>query len=308
MVPGRMNHAGKTSRPLILSASRRTDLPGFHGPTCAALIRRRIAGLRTRHLYGVVFWSRHGAPFLSGGPLHDLVAKELANPLLHLTVTGQGAGPLEPGVPSTDHILRLLPALVRAFHGDPRRIRWRFDPLLRGISSIGEFEHIGSAMADNGITTCTFSFPAKFSLKGPLSEIYAKAGIENWRPDEQKDFLKRLCDAADRLGIALLSCAQPENARAPLSPLSDDGYPRIAQSACIDGALLEQLHPVHEPLLLGRDRSQRRHCRCIESEDIGDYVGHLCGGGCAYCYSKAGGPLNSTARDIPLVRGPGPRG
>ncbi|MDD5308793.1 MAG: DUF1848 family protein [Deltaproteobacteria bacterium] len=268
-------------RPLVLSVSRRTDLPGFHAEECAARIRRRIAGLRTRSLYGVVFWTRHARPFLPGGALHTLVKRELSNPIVNLTVTGQGGGLLEPGAPRTDEILNVLPDLVDALHGEPWRIRWRFDPLLAGHSSIDEFAHIASATAAVGVPTCTFSFPAYRSLKGDLTAAFDEAGIPPWREADKPAFLARMAEIATPLGIALLSCAQPANLAL---------HPAVRPAQCIPRDVLERGHPSGLLLDLGRDRSQRAHCLCVESEDIGVYETDRCKGGCAYCYSKAGGP------------------
>ncbi len=270
-----------TGRPLILSASRRTDLPGFHAESCAARIRKRIRGLRTRRLVGVVFWTRHLKPFLPGGLLHDLVALKLANPIINLTITGLGGTDLEPGAPSTDGAIEALPGLVEAFHGEPWRIRWRFDPLLKGRSSIGSFTRIATSMSELGVPTCTFSFPAYSSLKGDLTPQFEQAGIPKWQKTEQMAFLNAMVQISKDLGLSLLSCAQPENMA--LNP-----FVRPAQ--CIPKGLLEWGEPQGQSLQLVKDRSQRTHCTCIESEDIGDYERDRCLGGCVYCYSKAGGP------------------
>jgi hypothetical protein len=270
-----------TGRPLILSASRRTDLPGFHAAACAARIRGRIARLRTRELYGVVFWTKHVEPFLAGGPLHRLVRDELANPLVNLTITGLGGGPLEPGSPPTGDVLAALPALVAAFHGEAWRIRWRFDPLLRGHSSLDTFGRIAKVVAGLGIESCTFSFPAYRSLKGDLSPQFEAAGIPRWRPEAQRRFVGALAVEARARGLGLLSCAQPANLAL---------HPYVEAAQCIPADLLERGHPDHRPLERARDFSQRTHCNCVPSDDIGDYERDRCGGGCVYCYSKAGGP------------------
>ena len=60
----------------------------------------------------------------------------LDNPIVNLTITGLGGSALEPGVPTTRDMLRDLPALAAAFHDQSFRIRWRFDPLLKDISSL----------------------------------------------------------------------------------------------------------------------------------------------------------------------------
>lgn len=269
-------------RPLILSASRRCDLPGFQSVECRERILAKIGRLRTRSLYGVVFWTRHVRPFLKGGALHELVLHTLENPIINLTVTGLGGTAVEPGVPSTEQVLALLPDLVEAFHGEPFRLRWRFDPLLKNLSSIETFQKIAEVVSALKIPTCTFSFPAYFSLKGDLSSQFEKAGILQWSSAEKRSFLNEMVEIARPLGIRLLSCTQPENC---------DFNPWIEQAQCIPREVLEQGHPRRIPLLLTKDVSQRSKCLCIQSDDIGDYETDRCKGGCVYCYSKAGGPM-----------------
>ena len=267
-------------KPLVISASRRTDLPGYHASECACLIRKKVKNLRIRYLYGVVFWSRYLKPFLKGGPLFNLVNREIENPFIHLTVTGQGATSLEPNAPSTQAVKDDIKDLVKTFKMEPWRIRWRFDPLLKGYTTIDDFVKIGTWMSDLGITTCTFSFPSYFSLKGDLTSQFEAHAIPKWTSAEKEVFLEELIEKADEMSIELFSCCQPENTR--------HGY--VKESACIDKGLLERGHPERLPLLLDKDPSQRRRCNCIKSDDIGDYQRHLCKGGCVYCYSKAGGP------------------
>ncbi len=271
-----------TGRPLILSASRRTDLPGFHAEACLERIERRLARLRTRRLYGIVFWTRHVKPFLAGGPLHRLVSSTLDNPVINLTVTGLGGSIYEPGAPATEEVLSELPRLIETFHQEPWRIRWRYDPLLRGLSKVETFKRIAHRMGELGVDSCTFSFPAYRSLKGSLTPFFEQAGIPRWTEARKATFLIELLDAADELGIRLLSCAQPKN-------LGID--PRVGAAQCIPQGVLERGDPLGESLERARDYSQRSACQCLPSEDIGDYDADRCLGGCVYCYSKAGGPL-----------------
>lgn len=268
--------------PLIISASRRTDLPGFHPRTCAELIRSKISRLRTRTLYGVVFWTKHLKPFLKDAPLHHLVADELDNPIVNLTVTGLGNTRIEPNTPSVDDALSQLPRLIQSFKGEPWRIRWRFDPIIKNFSSLNMFDRLAKGFSDLGIHSCTLSFPSYKSLKGDLTAQFRNAGIPRWQLDEKKRFLLEMAHIATKYNITLFSCAQPENTTL---------CKQVQPAQCIDRKLLEQGHPQHLPLGLPKDYSQRKHCNCVKSEDIGDYDAHPCHGGCVYCYSKAGGPL-----------------
>jgi DNA repair photolyase len=61
--------------------------------------------------------------------------------------------------------------------------------------------------------------------------------------------------------------------------------PGIRPSACINGRLLQELHPNGAPVSVRKDRTQRRECRCTESVDIGSYT-QTCPHSCVYCYAN----------------------
>ena len=272
----------RAGRPLIISASRRTDLPGFHAVKCAERIRLRIDRLKTRRLLGVVFWTKHLKPFLPNGHLRRLITHEIDNPIVNLTITGLGSTDLEPGAPAAIDALNDLPKLVDAFHGDPWRIRWRYDPIIFDRSNLSDFKRIAKTVSKLGVNTCTFSFPSYRSLKGDLTSQFERAGIAKWPDRKKTEFLHEMSLVAGDLGIELLSCAQPENLTA---------HPAVKPAQCIPVTMIERGCPDITSSLLPKDRSQRKHCNCIESEDVGDYELDRCGGGCVYCYSKAGGPF-----------------
>lgn len=56
----------------------------------------------------------------------------------------------------------------------------------------------------------------------------------------------------------------------------------IEHARCIDDRLLSKL--LGCPLEVGKDKSQRLECGCIESLDIGAY--NTCRNGCKYCYAN----------------------
>lgn len=282
MNPPRGAISTSNKSPLLLSASRRTDLPGFYPELCAELIRNKTRRLRTKFLYGVMFWTKRPHSFLHSAPLHRMVTS-LENPVIQLTITGLGGTTLEPGIPRVEDTLAILPTLIELFKNDPRRIRWRFDPILKNQNSVSTFTSIAKTVAPLGIRECSISFPTYFSLKGDLTPQFEAARIPKWTPTEMTTALNALVGAAQQYNISLRSCAQPE-----LTQL----HPEVLPATCIDAALFEQLHPQQLPLHLSKDPSQRKQCNCIKSEDIGDYKKHLCRGGCVYCYSKAGGKLD----------------
>jgi hypothetical protein len=265
------------ARPRLISASRRTDLPGFHADECA----RRLLALRAP-VHSVFFWTRHPAGLLRPGPLHELVRVGLENPFVHLTLTGLGGTAIEPRVPTTREVLASIEPLIALLRGQPERVLWRFDPVLRGTMSPAGFAALARPLAETGIRTCIFSFPAQLSLKGPLDEQYARFGIERFSRVEKREAALRLLEVATRHGITLRACCQPS--------VVEDTRGAIQPAACISAELAVRLHPEQLPLALPKDPAQRRHCTCATSHDLGRYATDRCGSGCAYCYSSAGGP------------------
>ncbi len=272
-------------RPVILSASRRTDLPGWHAQRLADRLDDQRARRGPAGIYGVVYWTRFPSA-LSQPPLRRYLAGPDAFPVsvVNLTVTGRGGTRLEPHAPATDDVLAALPELV-ALLGDPARLRWRFDPLFPYDDLSDTFARLADAFSRLAVPTCTLSFPAVRSLRGPLTRRYRELGVPQWPPPPSQakaDALARLADLADERGLQLLACSQPDTVA--LDPR------RVQPAQCIPLDVLTAAHPPDAPAPRGKDSTQRRACRCPPSEDLGDYRQDACRTGCLYCYSTLGGP------------------
>ena len=259
----------------LISASRRTDLPGYHADECAD----RLLRLR-RPVHSVFFWTRYPAALVRPGPLAE-VLRALENPFVHLTLTGLGGSKLEPRVPTTREALRALDPLIVALRGQPERVLWRFDPVLREQISPRSFEALAGELARRGVRTCIFSFPSAMSLKGPLEAQYQRFGIRRASRVEKRETALRLAEVARRHQLELFCCNQPQ--------VAEDSGGAIGPAACISAERAQRLHPRGLPLELPKDPGQRRNCNCSLSHDIGHYHDR-CRSGCAYCYSSAGGP------------------
>ncbi len=287
-LPGADEGPARARLTLVLSASRRTDLPGFYPDRLAARVRARLdrAG---RPLYGLVLWTRFPAALLEE-PLRSLLEREVRNVAVNLTITGLGGSRLEPGAPATEAAVCAALEALDLLSGQPARLRWRFDPLLFGLNGLEAFERIARPLAAAGVPTVTVSFPSSMSLAGPLGPRYAAAGIEPWPGIAAKaGFAAALVDRASALGLRVLACCQPKVVAR---------VPGLEGAQCIPREVLAALHPRAEPFPEARDRSQRRHCACLPSLDIGDYAEDPCGSGCAYCYSRAGGPAALARREV----------
>ncbi len=122
--------------PLIISASRSTDIPAFYGDW---FMERLAAGyVRWKSPFGgnpvyvsfektrvFVFWSKNPAPFLSR--IGELDRMGYGYYFL-FTLNDYDAERLEPGVPSVDERIDTFIRLSRRI--GKGRVVWRFDPLV----------------------------------------------------------------------------------------------------------------------------------------------------------------------------------
>jgi DNA repair photolyase len=262
--------------PAIVSASRRTDLPGYY----AAALAERLRRFR-RPPDALFLWTKHPAALTRPGPLREALAAQ-PNVLVHLTITGLGGTALEPRAPAWRDALAEVRPLIGQLGGEPRRVLWRFDPLLPGRSSPETFARLAAAMAGLGVRRCITSFLSSMSLKGSLLPQYARCGVEPSPLADKVEWAGRMAERAKAEGMELRLCCQPKVVER-LSGAAEE-------AACIDAELASALHPGGRIVGAGKDPSQRRNCRCAPSLDVGDYAAHACRTGCGYCYSKAGGP------------------
>ena len=237
--------------------------------------KSKQVSLQPEDVHTLVLWSKDFRPLL-----HDVAGVRQAltrydQLYCHLTVTGLGGTPLEPGIAAWQEVMAQLPALIE-WTGDARRISLRYDPIVHWYdgqevrSNLSFAEPILRQASKTGITVVRFSFA---TLYGKVSKR------KGWRwhdpPQEQKlEMTQRLVALSNSLGLTLYSCSQ--------SNLVQAG---VAISRCIDGELLSALHPRGLPAETAKDPGQRKECGCTVSVDIGSYE-MRCPNGCRYCYAN----------------------
>jgi len=270
---------------MIVSASRRTDIPAFYAewfmnrvragfvlvrnPFNARQVRR--VELTPAAVSAIVFWTRNAGPLLPHLP--ELESRGLPC-VFQYTITGYPRE-LEPAAPPTHAALAALAALSARI--GPQRVLWRYDPLLL-CDLVDEGAHLRSfgelAAALAGKTAqVTISFVEMYRKSVRNLARAPGLGVVDRDPVRLRALAARLAEIAKANGIAMRSCACGED-------LSAVG---IAPGACVDGELLAQLFGAAAPV--GRDKGQRPSCRCAKSADIGQY--DTCVHGCAYCYATS---------------------
>jgi hypothetical protein len=253
----------------VVSASRRTELVAHYPDQLA----RRLLSVGPDTIHTAVLWTKDPSNLLHHQALRDALSG-VDQVFLHWTVTGLGGTFLEPNVPSPEHQLAMIDAIV-SYLGDPRRLHWRYDPLVTarcGATQVSNvdldlFRAMAEPFARAGVPAVHTSFVTvyrKVERRLPAKGIQ----FQELDPAARRDFVRKLKAAAEGLGLSLLTCCEP-------------GMP---MQRCIDGALLAELHPTGEPCRLERARGQRQLCGCTTSLDVGQYL--PCPNGCVYCYAR----------------------
>lgn len=280
-------------RKRIISASRRTDLVAYFPDWLASALRNEtalvmgpkgrpyIVRLSPEEVHTIVLWSKNFANLIHD---HSRLREQLSKYdqiYLHFTITGLGGTDIEPGAPPLDQGLSQLDDLVSIVN-NPNRVSIRFDPVVfweekgKRCSNLPLFKTIAPALSRRGIRNVRFSFAQWYG------KAVRRAGARGFPFVDPPDDIKReeaagLAETAADHDLFLHSCCQP----------SLEGVEGIQPSSCIDGALLQVLHPGGASASTGKDPGQRRDCRCTVSTDIGSYT-QVCSHSCVYCYANPG--------------------
>ena len=281
---------------MVISASRRTDIPAFYMPWFMASLdqgrfevinpynqRVSIVPAAPPQVHSIVLWSKNFGPFLRDG-----YGKALEDKGYHLFFNFCINTPhrlLEPNLPRLEERLDQLAQLSRD-HGS-RTIQWRFDPICffkdasgRRQDNLGHFETISRAVARAGITTCIISFVDTYAK---VQRRVKKTSLIEWVEPSMNlkvEVINRLADQLVSLDIAPRLCCEKQI----LAALP--GESPVRGAACIPNHRLAELYGPH--ISLARDKGQRRAagCNCRLSRDIGGYAPHPCFHDCLYCYAN----------------------
>lgn len=276
---------------MIISASRRTDIPAYYSDRFFNRLREGYVLVRNpmnphqvskvilspETVDGIVFWTKNPLPMLERLP-------ELEPYPFYFQFTLNAYGKdAEPGLPSKNDVL--IPAFRQLSEAVGRqRVVWRYDPVFLSEKYTMEYHirYFRSLAARLGDYTekCTVSF----------IDLYTKT-VRNARPlqiqpetsEQQFALMERFAETAKTYGLQLDTCAEP----ADFSSLG------VGHAHCIDRERLERIGGYR--LSAEKDTNQRPACGCAASIDIGAY--NTCPNGCLYCYANysAGAVLRNAA-------------
>lgn len=265
---------------MIISASRRTDIPTYYSEWFINRIREGFVCVRNPMnihqvskislnpdvVDGIVFWTKNPIPMLP-----KLNAFDEYMYYFQFTLNAYGKD-IEANVPNKNDII--IPAfkdLSKRIGAE--RVIWRYDPILLTSKytidyHVKYFEEIAKRLS--GYThKCVISF---LDLYRNTKTNMKKLDLLPLEEKEMFELAMRLVEIAHKYNLTVESCAERIN-------LDQFG---IAHGHCIDCNLFERL--LGQKLDLGKDKNQREECGCMASIDIGMY--NTCKNGCIYCYAN----------------------
>ena len=286
---------------MILSVSRRTDIPAFYSEWFFNRLKEGFVFVRNpmnihqvsrvtlspEAIDCIVFWSKNPKPMLTR-------LDELKGYLYYFQFTiNPYDKELELGVPRKEGIISTFKELSEKI--GKKRVIWRYDPIIltgrMGVDyHVRYFEEIAKRL--EGYTeTCVISFVDLYQkTRRNLKDTTAREPSHI----EMVEIASKLCTIAKMYGITIQTCAEEIE-------LDSIG---IKHGKCIDSALIEDLLGVK--MVVGKDPNQRKECGCVQSIDIGEY--NTCSHGCKYCYANFKNGVVSVNRaahnpDSPLLIG-----
>lgn len=293
---------------MILSASRRTDLPAFYTEWFLHRLREGFAlargpyashrltriPLRPGTLDGAVFWSKNPGPLLEGPGREALALLKEWDVPYYIQFTLNPYGPeLEPGLPPTAERIRVFRRLADRL--GPERLVWRYDPVVVNERCTMTFHKAAFARLAGELAGCTdecvFSFLDLYAKAKRRSAGLADRPVP---PETMEELAASFAETAAGTGLRLRTCCEA----------ADFSRYGIRPGACIDTERLERLSS--RRLACRKDPGQRPGCGCAQSVDIGGY--DTCTHGCVYCYATSSGGAaarNRAAHDplSPLLTG-----
>lgn len=314
----------EATAPVIISASRSTDIPAFYAKWFINRLREGYVVWKNpfnqqpmyisfQNTKVIVFWTKNPKPLIPF--LHELDERGI-HYYFQFTLNDYVADGFEPKVPNVEQRVETFRQLSEMIGKE--RVIWRFDPLivtsqlptrdllikvwnlgnkLKGLTDKLVFSFIdinGYRKVQNNLVKETTQF---------AKETIEQAELTQRQMNEIAEGLAKCRDrwAAEGWHIELATCGEQ---------IDLDRY-GIAHNRCIDGELMKQLWAEDKELLYYlnygelpdknslfgldfsrpaltpeklKDKGQRKVCGCMISKDIGQY--NTCLHQCVYCYAN----------------------
>ena len=275
--------------PVIISATRRSDIPAWHSDWFMERLRR--GHLLSTHIQWqyvsfektrvIVFWTKNPQPIIKY--LNELDDMNIGYYFTY-TLTDYDEEGLEPNLPPLQERLDTFRELSGRISKE--KVIWRFDPLVLTDTIdrdrlIGKVGHVMENLSGH-TEKLVFSFFNPTDHK-KVQRNLKKAGIsaQEFSAEDKVYVAQHIVDMGKAHNIQTAACSEAMD-------LSLYG---VAKNKCIDDDLMRRLFGGDKELISFLDqvkgkkhKGQREQCNCIKSFDVG--VNNTCRNGCIYCYAN----------------------
>lgn len=294
--------------PIIISASRSTDIPAFYGDW---FISRWEKGyikwtnpfngqplyISFKNARCVVFWTKNPKTFMK----HlDWCDKNIPNYYFQFSLNDYDKEKYEAKVPSVESRIKTFKELSQRL--GKKRVVWRYDPLiLTKDIDVNELlrrvENIGNQIHEY-TEKLVFSF-VDISIYKKVENNLNKENVPyiEWTEELMEEFASGISKINKNWNLKLGTCSEK---------IDLEKY-QITHNRCIDDDLMIDIFShdsqlmdflgveIKQPDLFSdgeiiktrnlKDKGQREDCGCIMAKDIGAY--NTCPHECNYCYANA---------------------
>ena len=289
----------KAMAPVIVSASRSTDIPAYFSKWFISRFKGRRGYVKWFNPFNqkpvyvsfektkvIVFWSKNPKPLIRYLPELDAAGVHY---YFQFTLNDYQQENLEPNIPSVESRIQTFKKLASLI--GPERLIWRFDPVLftktltprevaaRIFKISKELKGCTNRLVFSFIDIKAYKKVQRHLLKYSehFAAQYDSASIEEAEPtaeqvEEFAGYLSKIRSYWQERSWDLEICVCAE---------------KFDLSFEIDQLNLFSALPTEKKkiITIKKDPGQRQECGCVESKDIGMY--NTCLHGCVYCYANS---------------------
>lgn len=265
---------------MIISASRRTDIPSYYSEWLIKRLKERYVLVRNPMnihqvskidlspdvVDAIVFWTKNPTPMLP-------YLEQIKDYTYYFQFTLSAYGPdVEKNLPSKNKII--IPTFQQLSREiGKEKVIWRYDPIFFNEQYSMEyhckyFEVLASKLGEY-TEKCTVSF---MDMYRNTERNVKNLSIVKDTYEMQVELLQRFVEIAKEHGLYIDTCAE----------IGDFYNIGVEHAHCIDRERIERIGGFK--LNVDKDTNQRAECGCVASIDIGAY--NTCKNGCLYCYAN----------------------
>lgn len=272
---------------MIISASRRTDIPAFYAewfmnriragycavpnPFSRAQVSR--VSLLPEDVEVIIFWSRNPRPLFIW--LDELDRRGYRYYFQYTVMDNPRS--LDLKSPPVEAAIRTFQELALRVGAD--RVIWRYDPIVFSDETgpafhLKRYKQIAEALAGSTCRSVISIMDIYAKARSRLNQLsFAGVHLKGAQQTNEaiEELIPGLVQIASDANMEIVSCAEEFNL----------GQFGVRPGKCVDDEYIRRVFGIE--VTPKKDPSQRKECGCVVSKDIGMY--DSCLFGCQYCYA-----------------------